>query len=422
MASIHIWPCFLLWTSISTQTTVPDTRVTCTFSEECVLPCRFQPRGDEVIHWLKQEVLIHSFQHGEQRTDHRQYLGRASIATHLVSRGDATLHLTGCGPQDRGRYGCHVSTSEGVEEANVIVRVEAPIQALSVELSRLSGFEEMKCTTVNVYPAPHVSWATDPPTSEALQPITRKLSDGNGLYIVDSRLRKLQSQSEITYICTVNSSYGSQAWTASVREREISGIEGEELTIPCKAPPYLHDSSLSWSFTNHSEPARILTYDSQSQQTSAFVPWEGRVRLDPLRVSLGDGSLFLARPERQEHTGVYTCVYSAPQITHTEKTEVNFITAATGERVLPPDSPRWWIVAVVIAALALTLTGILIYLKFRREQSVPSEIPEASSEMQPIKGITRGLCESSRLTTEEINRQSSTFHILSSASSATPEK
>ncbi|XP_019897240.3 butyrophilin-like protein 2 [Esox lucius] len=405
-ASIPTWIYILLWISTSTQTTVPDTHVTCVFSEECVLPCQFQPHGGEVIHWLRQEVPVHSFERGEQRTEHRQYAGRTSLSVHLVARGDASLHLRGCGPRDRGRYECQVHNSTEVHEAHVIVRVEAPIQALSVELYRLSGYEEMKCTTRDVYPAPHVSWATDPPAARPLRPITRKISDRKGLYVVDSRLRKLQSQSEITYICTVNSSYGTQAWTASVREREIRGEEGKDLTIPCKAPPHLHHASLSWSFTNHSEPALILTYDSRSRHTSALMPWEGRMHLDPLRVSLGDGSLRLVKPESREHTGVYTCVYAAPQMTHTENTGVKIISAGTGERMLLQDSPRWWTVAVVIAALALALTGILIFLKVRGDQSQASERPEDISEMHPVKVSKRGSCESNPLTTEETNGQS----------------
>uniref|UniRef100_A0A4W5MTU9 HERV-H LTR-associating 2b, tandem duplicate 1 n=1 Tax=Hucho hucho TaxID=62062 RepID=A0A4W5MTU9_9TELE len=212
-----------------------------------------------------------------------------------------------------------------------IIWCVAPIRALSLELSRLSGYEELKCTTQHVYPAPHVAWATDPPTTQPLRPITRKLADRQGLYAVESRLRRLNSRSELTYICTVNSSYGSQTWTASLREREINGVEGKDLTIPCHAPPYQPKSSLYWSFTNHNEEVLILTYDSQSQLSSASAPWEACARLDVLRVPLGDGSLQLVNPVSLEHTGTYTCVYSSPQNTHTEHTGVN-ISAVTGER------------------------------------------------------------------------------------------
>lgn len=88
-----------------------------------------------------------------------------------------------------------------------------------MELTRLSGYEEMKCTVGNVFPPPRVSWATEPRTFEGLRPVTRMLANKQGLYTVDSRLRLLNGQPNLIYICKVTPSYGSQAWTASLRER-----------------------------------------------------------------------------------------------------------------------------------------------------------------------------------------------------------
>lgn len=95
----------------------------------------------------------------------------------------------------------------------------APIRGLSLELSRLSGYEEMKCTVRNVFPAPRVTWATEPPTLEDLRPVTRMLPDKQGLYSADSRLKRLSGQPDLIYICKVTTSYGGPAWTASLRER-----------------------------------------------------------------------------------------------------------------------------------------------------------------------------------------------------------
>ena len=88
-----------------------------------------------------------------------------------------------------------------------------------MELSRLSGFEEMRCIVRNVFPAPRVTWATEPPTFEDLRPITRMLADKQGLYTVDSRLKMLNGQPALIYICKVTTSYGGPTWTASLRER-----------------------------------------------------------------------------------------------------------------------------------------------------------------------------------------------------------
>lgn len=46
------------------------------------------------------------------------------------------------------------------------------------------------------------------------------------------------------------------------------------------------------------------------------------MQLDGFRVPFGDGSLRLMDPRHSEHTGIYTCVFSAPYSTHTERTNV----------------------------------------------------------------------------------------------------
>uniref|UniRef100_A0A4W5MWL0 HERV-H LTR-associating 2b, tandem duplicate 1 n=1 Tax=Hucho hucho TaxID=62062 RepID=A0A4W5MWL0_9TELE len=320
-----------------------DAHVTCVFLEDCVLPCIFQPDSDEVIRWLKQEVPVHSFQRGGEWSEHEQYAGRTSLFTHLVSRGNASLHLRGCGPRDRGRYKCHVRNSAGVY-VNLrlqlcvciyIIWCVAPIRALSLELSRLSGYEELKCTTQHVYPAPHVAWATDPPTTQPLRPITRKLADRQGLYAVESRLRRLNSRSELTYICTVNSSYGSQTWTASLRERgithshtlfcislkafcnlslslsEINGVEGKDLTIPCHAPPYQPKSSLYWK--DKVPASQGLTvhsyYYSRDQLKQQNQPYRGRTALFNDQIPKGNASLLLRGLTLQDQ-GRYKCYTS----------------------------------------------------------------------------------------------------------------
>lgn len=95
----------------------------------------------------------------------------------------------------------------------------ALIHGLSLELSRLSGYEEMKCTVRDVFPPPRVTWATEPPTFEDLRPITRMLADKRGLYTADSRLKVLKGQPDLIYICKVTTSYGGPTWTSSLPEQ-----------------------------------------------------------------------------------------------------------------------------------------------------------------------------------------------------------
>lgn len=439
MSAIHTWACLLLWISLATQDKTPDVAVTCSVSEECVLPCSFKPDSKETVEWFRQDELVYKFKHdtkvtkdnhddsddsdddddhddddhdddedsSEEHFEHEKVAGRASIFPHLISHGNATLILRSCGLKDRGTYRCHVKTSTGEHNAKVIVKVEAPIRGLSLELSRLSGYEEMKCTVRNVFPAPRVTWATEPPTLEDLRPVTRMLPDKQGLYSADSRLKRLSGQPDLIYICKVTTSYGGPAWTASLREREIKGTQGRDLTIPCYAPPYLNNPFLHWTFSNGEDPSQILTYDSQSGKGVSSPPWENHVELDGFRVPFGDGSLRLMDPKHKEHTGSYTCVFSMPYNTHTERTGVT-IDDPDVQRSTSEAPSYWWILGLVIAVLVLALAGMLAYLKVKGGASKPRNDPEEVTELHSVKDSTAdsNLNESRPLTVGSTNGQS----------------
>lgn len=397
MSSILTWTCFLLWIGFSLQDKTPDVTVTCFVSEECFLPCSFQPGGEETVEWFRQDVVVYKFERSnddnddddssdssssKEHVEHEQLAGRASVSPHLVTRGNATLVLRSSSLKDRGTYRCHVHTKKGEHTAKVILKVEAPIQGLFLELSRLSGYEEMKCTVRDVFPAPRVTWATEPPTFEDLRPVTRMQADKKGLYTVDSRLKRLNGQPDLIYICKVTTSYGGPAWTASLREREIRGSQGRDLTIPCSAPTYLSTPSLRWSFSNGEDPSPILSYDSRSGHSVSSPSWDDHVELDGFRVPFGDGSLRLMDPKHSEHSGSYICEFSMPHSLHTERSQV---TIAGGQGSPAEDQSHWWIVAVVIIGLVLALVGMLAYLKLRGRSSKPRNDPDEITELHSVK-------------------------------------
>ncbi|KAJ8413151.1 hypothetical protein AAFF_G00091470 [Aldrovandia affinis] len=331
MAMAHVLACTLAWILALTDGKIPDIRVTCLFSEDCMLPCSFKPTGEEVITWSRQDVSVHSFLHDRDQLDKQyvHYRGRTSLFPEQITHGNASLLLRLCNTRDRGRYRCHVTSALGQQESFVIAKVEAPVRALTLEMTRLSGYEEIKCSSQDIYPAPHVWWFTDPPAPlDALKPTTRKTANKNGLYSVESKLRKLPGNvSDIyTYFCTVNSSYDMQPWRASLQERVLTSEEGGELTIPCLAPMALHNFTLAWTFTRANEPEDILTFDSQTGQTSNH--WTGQARVDQNHVLSGDGSLLLQSPRNMEHTGIYTCTFSVSRNHHLVHACVNITTIA----------------------------------------------------------------------------------------------
>lgn len=104
-------------------------------SEECVLPCSFQPGSKETIEWLHKDKVVYKFERddeddsdeedsSEEHTGNEQFAGRVSVFPHLLSRGNATLIIRETDLKDRGTYKCHVNTLEGEHKAKVIVKVE----------------------------------------------------------------------------------------------------------------------------------------------------------------------------------------------------------------------------------------------------------------------------------------------------------
>uniref|UniRef100_A0A668T2X5 Ig-like domain-containing protein n=1 Tax=Oreochromis aureus TaxID=47969 RepID=A0A668T2X5_OREAU len=384
MSAIYTWACFLLWISFTTQDKTPDVNVMCVFSEDCLLPCSFQPGSNETIEWFRQDVVVYKYFNHQEYFNHDHLSGRANIFQPLLSRGNATLMLRRSVLKDRGMYRCHVNSSAGEHNAKVILKIEAPIRGLFLEQSRMSGYEEMKCAVNNVFPAPRVTWETEPPTFEALRPVTRIIPNKMGLYSVDSRLKKLKGLPDIIYICKVTSLYSGQTWTASIRQREIRESPGTDLTVPCAVPSYMNKPSLKWTFSNGEDLSTILTYDSWSENIISSPPWKSHAELDPFKISFGDSSIRLMDPKESEHTGRYTCVLSMLYGTHTERSDI--IIGSPVDKNSTKDRPSyWWILGLVVGLLLLSLGGILVYRKLKGRNTEASKDPEEATELRSAK-------------------------------------
>ncbi|XP_043082647.1 uncharacterized protein hhla2b.1 [Puntigrus tetrazona] len=405
MTAVHSWiGLMLLWITAETNGKTPDVQLTCTFSEDCVLPCVFEAVGDEAIHWYRQDVLIQSCIHGSGRLDEadQHYNSRTSLFTEMIAYGNASLHIRKCGPQDRGKYKCLVTSSRETTEHFITVKVEAPIQSVSLETTRLSGFEEVICFSRDVYPAPRVNLFTEPAgLPDSLQPFTRKTADKQGLYSVKSKLKKLK---DLTYICLIQSFYRSQTWKASLQEKEIFSVEGKDFIIPCAAPWKLQNFTLTWSFTKEHKSSTIYTYDSLTQRSSSL--WKEKVRLVTPRGRDGDGSLQLRNPLSPEHTGTYTCILSAHQAKHEVHTRVSI--TLKSEKQQSESSPQRRIPAAVITGLAVAAVAAIIgMIKYRAGCTKSSKGHAEITEMQPIRVTvisSRAASEDTCLTEENENK------------------
>ncbi|KAL7847430.1 hypothetical protein AOLI_G00221480 [Acnodon oligacanthus] len=367
----------LLWILPCFQSKTPDVDVTCIYSEDCILPCSFPPTDDAVvIQWYQQEKLIYSFRQDEEEPDDSS----VSLFTDEVSKGNASLLLKDSSVQSRGRYKCVINATNTVKESFVILKVEAPISRISLEASPTG---QLQCSSHGLYPSPLLTWSTDPSTGN-LQSRTRISADSSGLYSVESTLQKVNKSSPLTYICTITSKYSSQSWKASLLQTETVGKNGQELVIPCMAPKNLKNFTLTWTFTKRNKNKHILTYHSQTH--SVINQWKEEAELDMDKARSGDGSLYLDDNEVSRHAGKYTCTFSGPRVTYTVQTSVSVSASSTAAQEEQSKS-KLWVLAVVVAALAVL--GVLYYLY--RKYAGNSEASEEDTEMQAVKGKTEEL-------------------------------
>lgn len=100
--------------------------------------------------------------------------------------------------------------------------VRSPCLALIQSVSVLLTDRRATCSAHNVYPAPQVTWSTEPPSAqEALENSTISTADHRGLFHVESTLRILGNLSNYTYVCSVTSADKTQVWTSSWKNQGV---------------------------------------------------------------------------------------------------------------------------------------------------------------------------------------------------------
>uniref|UniRef100_A0AAQ6IGG9 Ig-like domain-containing protein n=1 Tax=Anabas testudineus TaxID=64144 RepID=A0AAQ6IGG9_ANATE len=127
-----------LWTLIR-----GDTEVSCVYKESCILPCSFQTNETVVIHWIQAagDTPVHSYYYNQDQLDHqdRHFRGRTSLFKDQISRGNASLHLTGVKSQDQGRYTCFTSTISRNKNSTVDLKVEGSPRYIAAIVCAVSG-------------------------------------------------------------------------------------------------------------------------------------------------------------------------------------------------------------------------------------------------------------------------------------------
>uniref|UniRef100_A0A8C5AI43 Ig-like domain-containing protein n=1 Tax=Gadus morhua TaxID=8049 RepID=A0A8C5AI43_GADMO len=216
-----------------------DTQVGCVFGGSCVLPCRFQPNSDTILHWNKifktdrKKLEVHSYYDDQDQLGYQDplYKGRTSLFHDQISGGNASLRLARVNLQDQGRYLCYASTSLNSQEAFVTLTVRAPMQSAPGSEVLLpcdaSGLDDITWTFNHHQTILRRQAGQEVVVETEWQQHVRDLSESGSLllYVTSS------AQSEGTYRCTLRYADGEDVTHIELKILEDPVEEGSSSTV-----------------------------------------------------------------------------------------------------------------------------------------------------------------------------------------------
>ncbi|XP_043961446.1 uncharacterized protein LOC122824650 [Gambusia affinis] len=338
--------------------------VSCVFLQLCVLPCSFQSHGDDVIHWFHHKgskLRVHSYYHNQDQN----FRGRTSLFLDQISRGNASLLLTGVKVQNEGFYRCYTSTIYENRDTFMNLLVNAPVSTIRIH----QDGNRITCSSEGIYPQPELTWSTEPPSNTVLHESTRIQETEDKLYNISSSLT-VPDGSDWTYSCTIRTRRNQRR--ATFRKLSVS-VSGGVSTIPCLAPvSSLQNFSLTWRF-NHSQTVATQTAGSTFTASDGW-----RKRVEGVSES---GSLTLSGLSSSQD-GVYSC-----ELSDEEQTLVTDILLTTQEGGHGKVAVLVFCVLTVIVLAALLVASLMVHEKNQPEPNsvcLQTELEMLQSASTPV--------------------------------------
>ncbi|NWT86351.1 HHLA2 protein, partial [Lanius ludovicianus] len=272
--------------------------VTGLFSKDCILPCRFPPGHDEVIHWSKEDKKVHSYYRQKDQLEEQDphYRFRTHLFHENIPSGNASLKLSNLTMTDEGSYTCYVGTVQVGTEVEVLLRVKAP-SSYALEYQKTNTERRLKCYAFLTYPAPNISWVQG---NISIQETDREETRNGVLY-------SLRSDQDI--INTTDTYYLFSKKTAecslSVPDH-LFNVEGGSTVIPCE---HRNDTPRSDSFS-------VVWTLHRNAVTSVLASFNGTSHSHQPRVRVHESDFSLMLDDlTADDSGEYLCNISTPLYT-----------------------------------------------------------------------------------------------------------
>ncbi|RVE60480.1 hypothetical protein OJAV_G00181210 [Oryzias javanicus] len=92
--------------------------------------------------------------------------------------------------------------------------------------------------------------------------------------------------------------------------------------------------------------------------------------------------LRLMNPSASSNAGGYTCEFSTPYSSHTERNKVTF---SAGKGSPEKETSFWWIFGLLAGLLLLVLTGMFAFLKLRAKKQKTTNRSEEEAELNSVR-------------------------------------
>ncbi|XP_078794974.1 CD276 antigen-like isoform X1 [Oryzias latipes] len=338
-----------------------DAEVSCQFGQSCILPCRFPPGDHLGIYWVQltpTQAGFHSYYDNKDQLRHQdqRFRGRTSLFQDQISKGNASLQLTGVKVQDEGSYRCLTSTITETGEFDINMKVYAPPQKINMNQAE----NQIICSSDGIYPQPDLSWSISPPSSRTFQNTTRVQKTEELLYNISSSLTLSDGEDDLDYICTIStpSNQRRASWRRGPSVKIISG----EATISCSASDSsLKGFSLVWSFNQN----QMIVTKKEDEEQRVSEEWKQHVK------DVSESGRLTLQHLSADHEGTYTC-----EVSKDEETNITQVSLSPAEESNNPH------VRIIIVLTVIGISAVVIALVFfcrRRRRNAQRKAAEVSS-------------------------------------------